>query len=405
MPIYEYQALDLKGRSKKGTIDADTPRDAREKLRRQELRVTDIDQIVTGKKKKDRKSSEFKLVRKVRLSELATFTRQLSTLLQSGVHLSESLTVLVDQVEDRRTELIVRDVREKVVSGASLAEALSFHPTHFSDLYVNMVRAGEASGNLDAVLLRLADFLQMQNKLKGKVVTALTYPIIMVVVGLAVVIFLMSYVVPKITQILIEREQELPMPTNVLIAISDVLKAYWPFMLVGLLVAMVAVRMFYATDRGRLTLDTWLLRVPVIGTLFKKQAISRFAITFATLLRSGLPALESLQIVSRVVNNALLTQVVEQVAERIIEGADIATPLRRSKIFPPMVAYMVAVGEQSGELEQILERIAISYEEEIDTAIQRMTAMFEPMVIVFLAVIVGFIIMAVLLPLLQFDDL
>ncbi|MEM7165671.1 MAG: type II secretion system inner membrane protein GspF [Planctomycetota bacterium] len=405
MPIYQYQALDLKGRNKKGTVDADTPRDAREKLRRQELRVTAIDQIVTGKKKKERKQSEFKLVRKVKLSELATFTRQLSTLLQSGVHLSESLTVLVDQVEDRRTELIIRDVREKVVSGAGLAEALSFHPTHFSDLYVNMVRAGEASGNLDEVLLRLAEFLQQQNKLKGKVVTALTYPAIMVLVGVAVVIFLMSYVVPKITEILLEREQELPMPTEVLIAVSAFLKSYWVLMLLAGLGVMIATRMFYATERGRLTIDTWILRIPVVGTLFKKQAISRFEITFSTLLRSGLPALEALNIVSRVVNNALLTLTLEQVAERIIEGADIATPLRRSKIFPPMVAYMVAVGEQSGELEEILERIAIAYEEEIDTSIQRMTAMFEPMVIIFLAIIVGFIIMAVLLPLLQFDNL
>lgn len=404
MPTFQYQALDLKGDAKKGTIDADTARDAREKLRRRELRVTDMRQLQAGPGKRE-KQSELKLVRKVKLRDLAMLTRQLSTLLRSGVHLSESLQVLVDQIQDRRTELILRAVREKVVSGAGLAEALSFHPTHFSDLYVNMVRAGEASGNLDAVLHRLADYLQAQASLRGKVSAALTYPAVMVLVGLAVVIFLMSYVVPRITSILEDRGEVLPAPTVILMAVSYFFKNYWWLALIVLLGVMIGVRMFHATQKGRYTIDRTMLSMPILGTLFKKQAIARFSITLSTLLKSGLPALESLNIVSRVANNAVLSQVIEQVAERIVEGADIATPLRRSKIFPPMVAYMVAVGEQSGELEVILDRISEAYEEEIDLAIQRMTSLIEPIIIVFLAAIVGFIIMAVLLPLLQFSNL
>lgn len=404
MPIFQYRAIDLKGGNKKGTIDADTARDARERLRRLELRVTEISQVEAAKKK-DAKSSQWKLERKVNLRDLAVLTRQLSTLIRSGVHLSEALSVLVDQVEERRTELILRDVREKIVSGSGLAEALSFHPSHFSDLYINMVRAGEASGNLDEVLNRLSEYLQSQASLKGKIITALTYPAVMVFVGFGVVVFLMSYVVPQITEILLEREQVLPAPTAILISISDFFKHYWWMALIGLLVGLVSLRIFAGTEKGRLTIDTVMLRLPILGPLFKKQAIARFTVTFSTLLKSGLPALEALNIVSRVVNNALLTKVLEQVGERIVEGADISTPLRRSKIFPPMVAYMVAVGEQSGQLEEVLDRIAETYEEEIDLAIQRMTSLAEPLIIVFLAVVVGFIIMAVLLPLLQFNNL
>ncbi|MGE3165681.1 MAG: type II secretion system inner membrane protein GspF [Planctomycetota bacterium] len=404
MPIFEYRAFDLKGATKRGTIDADTARDARERLRRMDLRVTEIDQLESATRR-DKAPSQWKLARKVGLRELAIITRQLATLLRSGVHLSEGFKVLIEQVEQRRTEVILRDVREKIVSGMAMAEALSFHPSHFSDLYINMVRAGEASGNLDEVLNRLADYLQAQASLKGKVVTALTYPAVMVVIGIAVVIFLMSYVVPKITETLLDRDQVLPKPTQVLIAISEFFQNYWWAALLAVLAAMVSIRIFASTEKGRLTVDTLMLKLPVVGGVFKKQAISRFTVTLSTLLKSGLPALESLNIVAAVVNNALLTQVIGQVAERIIEGADISTPLRRSKIFPPMVAYMVAVGEQSGQLEEILDRISEAYEEEVDLAIQRMTALAEPIIIVCLAVVVGFIILAVLLPLLQISQL
>lgn len=406
MPIFQYQALDTKGKGKKGTIDADTAREAREKLRRQELRVTTMDQL-DASKKRDRsgKPRKISFERRVNLRELAITTRQFATLLSSGVHLSEALSALVEQIQDAKFEIVFRDVREKIVAGAGLAEALSFHPLYFSDLYVNMVRAGEAAGNLDEVLNRLADYLQSQASLRGKIAAALTYPAIMVVVGLAVVIFLMSYVVPKITEILLEKGNVLPAPTVILIGISDFFKNYWWLVLAGFVVAIANLRIILATEKGRLGFDTFLLRIPVIGTLFRKQAISRFAVTLSTLLKSGLPALESLSIVATVVNNALLAQVIQQVRDRILEGADIATPIKRSKVFPPMIGYMIAVGEQSGQLEDILDRIADSYEEEIDLAVQRMTALVEPVIIILLALVVGFIIMAVLLPLLQFNEM
>lgn len=407
MPIFQYQALTVQGKNVKGTIDADTPRDAREQLRKQQVRVTKIDRVDAGKKRSAQGGvkAEFKLERKISGRNLAILTRQLSTLLNSGIHLAEALSALIEQVGERRTEVVLRDVREKIVSGASLADAMAFHPSVFSDLYVNMVRAGEAAGNLDEVLLRLADFLQKQASLRGKISAAMTYPAIMMLVGVGVVIFLMSYVVPRITEILEGRDQQLPLPTVVLMGISDAFQNYWWLMLALLLAAMVSLRIFTATPKGKFYFDIFLIKTPIIGQMFKKQAISRFTTTLSTLLKSGLPALDALNIVARVVNNSVLTQVIERVAERIVEGTDISTPLKKSPIFPPMVAYMIAVGEQSGQLEEILDRISVAYDEEIDLAIQRMTSAIEPIIIVLLAVVVGFIIMAVLLPLLQFNNL
>ena len=404
MPIYSYQAIDSRGRNKKGNIDADTARDARDKLRTQKLRVTDmrrIDAIARG----GGKAGRFQLQRKANIRDLAILTRQFSTLLASGVHLSEALSVLVEQIEDRRMEVIFRDIREKIVSGAGLADAFSLHPAYFSDLYINMVRAGEASGNLDEVLLSLSNYLQKQASLRGKISAALTYPAIMVVVGLMVVSFLMTFVVPKITETLVKKGNVLPRPTELLIFISEMFKSYWLPGMIGMLIVMVFFRGVIATEKGRLVYDTFLLKIPVLGSLLQRSAISRFTVTLSILLKSGLPALDSLNIVGKVVNNSLMAQTISQVADRIVEGADISTPLKKSKMFPPMVGYMIAVGEQSGELESVLDRISMTYEEEIDLAIQRLTAMVEPVIIILLAVVVGFIVMAVLLPLLQFNNL
>ncbi len=427
MPIFEYKAITSSGKSRKGIVDADTPRDARSKLRGDHMHVTEMWEVVDKKKSKKKGKSAEKNVRKSRkpgkktggllsmeielfqptisTRDLATFTRQFSTLLRSGIQLADALNALVEQCSSPHLERVLRNVKEEITSGNNLAEAMAKHPRFFSDLYVNMVKAGEASGRLDLVLLRIADYLQKQASLKGKVLAAITYPAIMVVVGLAVVIFLMSYVVPKITEILEERGGELPFITEVMKGISDFTAAYWIYMLVVTIIGGLVLKGLIGTDAGRLKFDTILLRLPLFGNLFSKQAISRFALTFSTLLKSGLPALDSLKIVALVVNNARLTQVINDIHTRIIEGADIATPIKKSKVFPPMVGYMVSVGEQSGQLEEILDRIAESYEEELDLSIQRLTSLIEPIIIILLAVVVGFIIAAVLLPLLDFSSM
>ena len=425
MPIFEYKALTSSGKTKKGIVDADTARDARSKLRSDHMHVTEMWEVAGKKSKKDKSvakktrglpvkkgkpggllSKEIELFQpKISTRDLATFTRQFSTLLRSGIQLADALNALVEQCADPHLERVLRNVKEEITSGNNLAEAMAKHPRFFSDLYVNMVRAGEASGHLDVVLTRIADYLQKQASLKGKVLAAITYPAIMVVVGMAVVIFLMSYVVPRITQILKDRGQPLPFITELLMTASDFTKAYWIYVLLAMVIGGFFLKSLIGTDAGRLKFDSLLLRLPIFGTLFSKQAISRFALTFSTLLKSGLPALDSLKIVALVVNNAKLTQVINNIHARIIEGADIATPIRKSKVFPPMVGYMVSVGEQSGQLEEILDRIAESYEEELDLTIQRLTSMIEPIIIILLAVVVGFIIAAVLLPLLDFSSM
>ena len=425
MPIFEYKALTSSGKTKKGIVDADTARDARSKLRSDHMHVTEMWEVADKKSKKDKSvskktrglpvkkgkpggllSKEIELFQpKISTRDLATFTRQFSTLLRSGIQLADALNALVEQCADPHLERVLRNVKEEITSGNNLAEAMAKHPRFFSDLYVNMVRAGEASGHLDVVLTRIADYLQKQASLKGKVLAAITYPAIMVVVGMAVVIFLMSYVVPRITQILKDRGQPLPFITEILMTASDFTKAYWIYVLLAMVIGGFFLKSLIGTDAGRLKFDSLLLRLPIFGTLFSKQAISRFALTFSTLLKSGLPALDSLKIVALVVNNAKLTQVINHIHARIIEGADIATPIRKSKVFPPMVGYMVSVGEQSGQLEEILDRIAESYEEELDLTIQRLTSMIEPIIIILLAVVVGFIIAAVLLPLLDFSTM
>lgn len=403
MPIYSYKAIDQRGRNSKGNIDADTAREARDKLRHQKLRVTDMERI-DAVSQKSTSIFKYRIERKVDIRNLAILTRQFSTLLASGVHLSEALNVLVEQIEEKHLEVIFRDIRERIVAGAGLADALSLHPSVFSDLYINMVRAGEASGNLDDILYSLSDYLQKQASLRGKLAAALTYPAIMMAVGLAVVVFLMTFVVPKITEMLVQKDNALPWATEVLIMISNAFKAYWLVGIGALLAFLIFLEGLKKTEKGRFAYDRMLLKIPVLGTLLQRSAISRFTVTLSTLLRSGLPALDSLNIVGKVVNNAVMSKTISEIADRIVEGADISTPLKKSPLFPPMVGYMIAVGEQSGELESVLNRISETYEEEVELAIQKLTAMIEPIIIVLLAVVVSFIILAVLLPLLQFNN-
>jgi general secretion pathway protein F len=328
-------------------------------------------------------------------------TRQLATLLKAGIPLSDALGALIQQIEHRSLERSFRQIKEDIASGSPTGDAFARHPQYFNNLYVNMIKAGEASGNMDEVLKRLSDFLQKQAKMKGKVSAALVYPLAMLVLGGLVVLFLMSFVVPKIVDSIKERGMPLPAPTEILIAISGFVKAWWWAIIIFMFVASAVYGMWVRTPQGRLTRDTWLLKLPIFGLLFKKQSVARFATTFSTLLKSGLPALECLKILRDVVDNALLAKTLDEVHDRIIEGADIATPLKNSGVFPPVVGYMISIGEQSGQLEDILDKVAESYDEEIDVTTQKVTALIEPVIIVFMALVVGFIVLSVVLPLVQ----
>lgn len=414
MPIFEYKALTGAGGTKTGIIDADTPRDARAKLRRESVYVLEIESAGEAKRGKGQKRSLMRRIRGItggatamtrkRLDEVATVTRQMATLLGAGIPLTETLRAIVEQAQSHELGMTFRDIREKVTQGATFGDALAFHPQYFNELYVNMVRAGEAAGNLDIVLTRLADFVQAQRKLRDKVSAAMTYPIVMLLVAGMVVAILMTVVVPKITQSLISQHKVIPLPTKILMSVSGFLQAYWWLIAVGLIVLSITVQQIHRTGRGRLWIDRFLLRIPVFGDLLRKQAISRFSTTFSTLLKSGVPVVQCLEIASRIVNNRVLQAVIDDIRVKIVEGADIATPLKRSGQFPPVVGYMIAVGEQSGQLETILDRISGTYDEEIDLATQRATALLEPILIVSMACVVGFIIFAIILPILQIGD-
>ena len=405
MPVYTYKALKEDGGADAGVIDADSPKDARLKLKGRRLHVTDL-RTVGGDEKVgiDRKRRRLWLRR--RPEQIAMLTRQVATLLGSGIPMIGALSAIIDQVEYRDLKASLMAVREKVSQGGTLSDSLAEHPVYFGDLFVNMVRAGEAGGNLDKVLFRVADYLHAQNRTRAKVMAALTYPIIMVLIGTGVVAVLLTYVVPKIMEVIQKQgKAALPLPTEILLAVSGFMGHYW-WLLLGLGVGTgVLYSQARATKAGRLWIDTQKLRIPAIGNLIKKSSISRFAMTFATLLESGLPVLEAMAVVRKVVDNELLAITLDMIRQKIAEGADIATPLKQSKVFPPVVGYMISVGEESGRLEELLKKTAEAYDEEVEVAAQKMTALLEPLMIVFMAVVVGFIVLAILLPILQMSNI
>jgi len=412
MPIYTYKGFAADGSTKTGVIDADTPKDARSKLRRENVYVLEIDTArSTGSAPGQQKKGLINRIRTVtggatamtakRLDEVSTVTRQMGTLLGAGIPLTETLRAIIEQAQTKEMSMTFRDIREKVSQGATFGEALAFHPRYFDELYVNMVKAGEAAGNLDVVLSRLADFLTSKRRLQNKVKAATTYPLVMLIVAVMVVAVLMTVVVPKITNSLISQKKAIPLPTEILMIMSKFLQSYWWILFLGIVLMIIAIQQVYRTTRGRLMIDRFLLRIPVLGDLFRKQAIARFSTTFSTLLKSGVPVVQCLEISSRIVNNRVIQNVIDDVRHKIMEGADIATPIKRSGEFPPVVGYMIAVGEQSGQLEQILDRISTTYDEEIDLATQRATALLEPLLIVSMAGVVGFIIFSIILPILQ----
>ena len=403
MPIFEYKAVDAAQRPKKGIIDADSPRAARDKLKTQQLFVTDL----TEARSRRQRRLQIKGVtgvdypNKQRNEQVAAVTRQMSSLLAAGIPLAEALRMVIEQSPDKRIEAAFRDIREKVTQGMNFGDAVNTHPAYFTDLYASMVRAGESSGALDKVMARLANFLQAQSRLRNKVSAAMTYPAIMVIVGVLVVGILMYFVVPKITQLIRARDEELPLPTAILIAISNAVVNYWWLMMVGLMLVIIAFQLFINSTRGRLLWDRFRLRIPVLGDLLRKQAVARFSTTLATLLRSGVPALQAINITKEVVDNRVLVDALTSVHNQVLEGADISTPMKATGVFPPMVCYMVGVGEQAGNIEDMLERVAETYDEEVELATSRLTSVIEPLIIVVLAAVVGGIVVAIVLPLLQ----
>jgi general secretion pathway protein F len=405
MPVFAYKALDQSGKSVEGLKEADSPRTLRTVLRRDGLFLTDV----TGEKQSRAASPEVNVRRwvggRVKADDVAVATRQLAVLVNAGIPLVEALTALVEQVEHERLKRVLSAVKQRVNEGSSLAEALAQHPKAFSSLYVNMIRAGESSGALDVVLFRLADFTETQARLKAKVLGTLTYPAAMMIIGAVIMGILFTVVIPKITKVFEDTKVVLPWTTRFLIGFSTFVHDWW--WALGLLVA-AAVYGFLRwlkTPTGRARWDIWVLDAPIFGPLVRQVAVARFSRTLATLLKSGVPLLTAMDIVRNIVGNTRLAAVIEEARESIKEGESIAAPLKRSGEFPPLVYHMIAIGEKSGELEEMLGNVANAYDSQVETKIAALTSLLEPVMIVVMGVAVAFIVFSILMPILQINTI
>jgi general secretion pathway protein F len=404
MPVYEYKALDEEGRQVSGMMDADSPRAARQKLRTKALYATDL--VETGDEISITDEVKLKRVfRRTRLKDVASATRQLATLVRSGMPIIQSLTAIIEQLQGHPMQRVLYLVRERVNAGSSFAEALEDHPKQFSTLYVNLVRAGESAGALEMVLTRLANYLEETQRQRSKVVSAMVYPALMVVVGASVLGFLMVYVVPKLTRIFTTMGRTLPTPTLILQHVSAFVSS--PKMLVIIAAAaagILAIRFYIKTRKGRYIYDTLKLRLPLIGSLARKICIARFARTLSTLLAGGIPLMRSMEIVRGVVGNEVLAEVVEKSRAGIAEGRPISEEFRKSKQYPPIVVHMISVGELSGNLEEMLSNVAESYESEVEAATNSLISLLEPLLIIVMGLIVGFIVLSILLPIFEMNN-
>jgi general secretion pathway protein F len=416
MPVFEYSGLTEAGKSVRGLKDAESRKALRAVLRKDGVFLTDARSTdgagataLTSPVKLEplgqtlSREVDLRTLFRSRVSaqDLAIATRQLATLIGAGITLPESLTALVEQVEHPRLKKVMGAVKQRVNEGASLADALADHPRVFSTLYVNMIRAGESSGALDVVLTRLADFTEAQATLRNKLLGAMLYPAIMVIVGIAIVGILFVVVIPKVTKIFEDMNVALPWTTRILIAISSFARDYWYVILVAIPLAVWGARAFLKTPRGRQWWDAKQLTLPVFGELLRMLALARFAKTLATLLSSGVPLLTSLDIVKNIVHNSLLARVIEDARDAIREGESIAAPLKRSGQFPPLVHHMIAIGERSGQLEEMLRNVARSYDAQVEMRIGALTSLLEPVMIVAMGGGVAFIVFSILMPIMQ----
>ena len=404
MAVFAYKGIDASGRNVKGVRDAESPRALRNVLKRDGVMVTEVLEHDEAAKKSAREIDLKRFFRRVSILEIAISTQQLAVLLRAGIPLVEALTALIDQLEKPELKAAFTDVRDKVNEGISLADALKGHPKYFSHLYVSMVAAGEASGTLEVVLARLSEFLDAQAKLKGKVTSALAYPAFMALMGFGIVLVMMTVVVPKVTAIFDDFGEALPWYTRALKFSSEMLVGYWWLFILLVVGAVYGFRRWKATEEGKDKWDTFILKIPLIGNLLLMVAVSRFSRTLATLLTSGVPVLQAMDITKNVLGNRELSRVITDARESVREGEGLSKPLKASGRFPPIVTHMIAIGERSGQLEEMLEHVAAAYDQQVDVRVQTVTSLLEPLIIVLMGGISGGIAFSILMPLLQINE-
>ncbi|WP_457570775.1 type II secretion system F family protein [Desulfovulcanus sp.] len=398
MPIFIYKAKNRSGRKVKGDLDAPSLEMAEMALKRRGF--TDIK---VKPKPKDLLEGTF-LEENVTSRDMVVFSRQFATMINSGVPILQALQVMCEQTENNKLRRKLYEVRNDIETGSSLYDALKKHRDVFDDLYINMVNAGETGGVLDVVLLRLAEYIEKAAKLKSKVKGAMIYPAVVMCVAVAVIAIILIFVIPTFEKMFADFGSALPVPTQIVINMSRFVKGNFLYLLGGIIAFIVGFRFFYRWERGRILIDNWILFIPVFGSLLRKVAVAKFSRTLSTMISSGVPILNALDIVSRTSGNKTVERGIQQARKSIAEGQTLAEPLDETGVFPPMVIHMISIGETTGALDTMLEKIADFYDDEVDVAVETLTSLIEPFMIVFLGVVVGGLVISMYLPIFKIAE-
>jgi len=403
MAVFEYKALSkATGKNVSGVIDADNAATARRKLREQDLYPTYLSEGAESGSAAAALPGAGRMARgRVSVRDIAMMTRQLSVLLKAGMPVVDALNAMIDQTPKQRLRMVIFDVREKVNSGKGLGDSLAEHPRVFSPLYVNMVRAGESSGALEQVLVRLADILERNAKLRSQIISTLAYPAFMGCFAFAIIVFLMTVIVPRITKLFQKQDQELPKLTKGMIAVSDFIGHWW-FLIIGAVLLLLFIwRLWVSREEGRKTWDRIRLHIPLYGVLHQKLSSARFTRTLGIMLQSGLTMLPALEVVNTVIDNTHILATMDEVKAGVRRGRDLAQPLKETGLFPPMMIHMIELGQRSGELESMLVQVADTFDEDVRLTIDAIVALIEPAIIIVMGVFIGTLVLAILLPIFQ----
>ena len=401
MPMFRYAAKERTGRAVNGITEANDQKALIEALRKQDLIIISVKE----EKKKEKGGLAARFGSKIKLGELVLFSRQMATMIDAGIPLVQALEIIGEQIENRAFRTIVQEVKKDVAAGSGFHEALAKHPRAFSPLFVNMVKAGESSGALDSIMERLALYLEKTDSLVRKVRSAMIYPAVVTFMAVVITLVLMMKVVPVFKNIFADFGSELPLPTLVLVAVSDFLIHNFLLWTTVAVIGFVLLVRFIRTSKGRAMADRFKLQMPVFGIILRKVAVSKFSRTLSTLVKSGVPILTALEIVGKTANNSVIESAVEKVRNSIREGENITAPLARTKVFPPLVVRMISVGEQTGELEKMLTKIADFYDDQVDATVAGITSLIEPLIIAFLGVVIGGIVICMFMPIFKISTI
>ena len=399
MPHFKYTVKDATGKTVTSSADSKNRDSLIDLLRKQQLTIISLEED------RDTEVKTAQLAKKVKLDDLVIFSRQLSTMVEAGIPLVNVLDILSQQIEKKGFAAVIKKIRDDVEAGSSFSQALTKHPRIFSSLYINLVKAGESSGMLDEILNRVATYLEKTSALQRKVKTAMVYPIAVISISMAITIFLLVKVVPTFQGIFDMLGGSLPLPTQILILVSNILRKWFLFGFISVIILIIALKRYTKTEGGKLFFDRLVLKLPVFGDIIRKVSVAKFSRTLSTLVKSGVPILSSLDIVAKTAGNKIVEIAVNDSKKAVREGKNLADPLSKSSVFPPMVVRMIAVGEQAGELEKMLSKIADFYDEQVDAAVVGLTSIIEPMIILFLGVVVGGIVLSIFMPIFKITEI